>query len=755
MEKQPGKIITFYSYKGGTGRSMTLANVAWILASKGKRVLVLDWDLEAPGLHRYFHPFLVDKELTSSDGLIDFVFAFAAAAATPESTTEETATRTAPDKEWYTPYANILRYASSLDWKFKVPDRETDGSLDFIPAGRQGHSYSTRVNSFNWQNFYDKIDGGTLLEMAKERMRAEYDYVLIDSRTGVSDTSGICTVQMPDTLVVCFTLNNQSIEGAGAVADSVHSQRPEIRIFPVPTRVEKSEKERLDLAREVAHARFDQLLDHLDESERGQYWGRVEIFYEPFYAYEEMLAAFGDKPHQTNSLLASNERLTAYLTQNAVSELEPVSETDRQIVLAKYARQTRRPQPAPPSTGAQQYYFYLSYSRDDDIELIENFFRDLSNEVRLRLGLSPQEGIGFFDQKSLKLSDEWDSSLTQALDSSRLLVPLYSPSYFKSEHCGKEFQFFLDRAEEDERYRAYGLSRILPIIWIPSPGMIPEAANRILYSSPDEGGLRLLMRLSRQSEKYVLFVDQFATALVSAARQVPPPAQQRLSSLASVRSAFEEPPTFTQAPELPGGGPRTAFFVYAVGRREEMGLVRDDLTNYGEDRSDWRPLFPRDDAMVGMTAASVTIREAMQYQVLPFDDNLVLNARQAEQNNSSVILIVDPWTTLLPHYREILQKFDAYSFVNCAILIIWGEDDDTKSRFESLRSSLRETFPYHMASAGPDWHEIRSNDEFQDVLSRSLQTIRLRIIERGQVMKRIDIETDVPKPELRLTSDAT
>ena len=54
-----GKIVTFYSFKGGTGRTMALANVAWILASNGLKVLVVDWDLDSPGLHRYFHPFLV------------------------------------------------------------------------------------------------------------------------------------------------------------------------------------------------------------------------------------------------------------------------------------------------------------------------------------------------------------------------------------------------------------------------------------------------------------------------------------------------------------------------------------------------------------------------------------------------------------------------------------------------------------------------------------------------------------------------
>jgi MinD-like ATPase involved in chromosome partitioning or flagellar assembly len=61
-----GRIITFYSYKGGTGRTMALANAAWVLASNGKRVLMIDWDLEAPGLHRYFHPFLTDKRLATT-----------------------------------------------------------------------------------------------------------------------------------------------------------------------------------------------------------------------------------------------------------------------------------------------------------------------------------------------------------------------------------------------------------------------------------------------------------------------------------------------------------------------------------------------------------------------------------------------------------------------------------------------------------------------------------------------------------------
>ncbi len=63
-----GQVVTFYSFKGGVGRTMALANVAWILASRGKRVLAVDWDVEAPGLHSYFHPLLTDPELRDTDG---------------------------------------------------------------------------------------------------------------------------------------------------------------------------------------------------------------------------------------------------------------------------------------------------------------------------------------------------------------------------------------------------------------------------------------------------------------------------------------------------------------------------------------------------------------------------------------------------------------------------------------------------------------------------------------------------------------
>src|SRR5437016_1288362 len=65
--------VTFYSFKGGVGRTMALLNAACILAGRGRRVLMIDFDLEAPGL-----TFLALKQLSPSpearpSGLVELI----------------------------------------------------------------------------------------------------------------------------------------------------------------------------------------------------------------------------------------------------------------------------------------------------------------------------------------------------------------------------------------------------------------------------------------------------------------------------------------------------------------------------------------------------------------------------------------------------------------------------------------------------------------------------------------------------------
>jgi MinD-like ATPase involved in chromosome partitioning or flagellar assembly/predicted membrane protein len=65
--------FTFYSYKGGVGRSMALANIAELLFRQKKRVIIIDWDLEAPGLEGYFFDKSKLEEIISKPGLMDIL----------------------------------------------------------------------------------------------------------------------------------------------------------------------------------------------------------------------------------------------------------------------------------------------------------------------------------------------------------------------------------------------------------------------------------------------------------------------------------------------------------------------------------------------------------------------------------------------------------------------------------------------------------------------------------------------------------
>jgi tetratricopeptide (TPR) repeat protein len=324
-----GKIVTFYSYKGGTGRTMALANVAWILASNGKRVLAVDWDLESPGLHKFFHPFLDESAVAATPGIIEIISDYAMAVPRVEERSED----------WHLDYARILPHAVSLDWTYF----RNRGTLDFISAGRQNRDYSALVSFFDWDNFYDRLGGGQFFDAMRADMKRNYDYVLIDSRTGLSDIADICTVQFPDILVDCFTLNDQSIDGASAVArriaDRYHDRN--VRILPVPMRIEDGEKEKLDVGRALARAKFDRFPADLSPDRHAQYWGSVEIPYKPYYAFEETLATFGDEPGSPTSLLAAFERLTAAITDDEIGSMPPLPEDIRLRFRRAFTR--RRP----------------------------------------------------------------------------------------------------------------------------------------------------------------------------------------------------------------------------------------------------------------------------------------------------------------------------------------------------------------------------------------------------------------------------
>ncbi len=355
-----GLIVTFYSFKGGTGRTMALANVAWILAANGNRVLVADWDLESPGLYRFFQPFL-GGGISNEEGIIDLIRTYEWDAVQLASVLENAGddderlkdsvqrrlSKLAEER------ARVQPYAFSLDWEFG-----NGGSLAYLSAGQQNSDYITTLSALAWDTFYERLRGAQFFGALRADMKRHYDYVLIDSRTGLSDVANICTVDLPDVLVDCFTLSTQGIEGAAEIARIVAgpNTKRDIRILPVPMRIDQAEKEKVDAGLALAMRLLDGLPAGLPEAARYEYWRAVEVPYQPFYAYEETLAVFGDSPGAPGSLRSAFERITSQITRGTVSALPPMDEPVRLRTRAMFTRK-------PPPHAAKVVLDYLPWDQ--------------------------------------------------------------------------------------------------------------------------------------------------------------------------------------------------------------------------------------------------------------------------------------------------------------------------------------------------------------------------------------------------------
>ena len=75
---------------------------------------------------------------------------------------------------------------------------------------------------------------------------------------------------------------------------------------------------------------------------RETYWGDTEVLYQPYFAYEEILAVFAEQRGQKASMLASFEALAGFLSAGEITRLGEIQTEDRQRALASLVRLPER-----------------------------------------------------------------------------------------------------------------------------------------------------------------------------------------------------------------------------------------------------------------------------------------------------------------------------------------------------------------------------------------------------------------------------
>lgn len=226
---EPGEVVTFHSHKGGAGRTMALANLAVMLARRNNAsvpTLMVDWDMEAPGLHHYF------RASAEGPGLLELF------EACRDQLLRRSRLVTAHDDEYL-----AQQVLDAVGWEQYIVRADNSRPLYLLRAGRLDDGYAERLAQLDWEALFAGCPA--LFRVFAANLTRRFRHVLVDSRAGRTATASICTTLLPTKLVLVFTPNRQHLEGLEALIQRATAwrrshedeQRP-LLIYPLPSRIE-------------------------------------------------------------------------------------------------------------------------------------------------------------------------------------------------------------------------------------------------------------------------------------------------------------------------------------------------------------------------------------------------------------------------------------------------------------------------------------------------------------------------------------
>lgn len=456
-------IYTFYSYKGGVGRSMALANLAEILCQTGLDVLMIDWDLEAPGLERFF--FADPSEVFERKGLIDMIEEYKTLVSTQASIEgiEET----------------DIPFKSPTEYTLEIyPRRGAYGRLLLLPAGRRAEGsfvdYARTVLSFDWNDFYERWQGELYFEWFRDEVARLADVVLIDSRTGVTEMGGVCTYQLADIVVMLCTASEQCIQGTYQMAQNLSAPQLQtlrrgrsLDILVLPARLERAEGDLLDQFQAHYADLFQQFLPgHLNAREL---FLQAGIPYVPKYAFSEIVASRQSGRASAESMVMAFRMIEDILTDLRLERLARTRPRDaaRQIGLMFNAMGPKDSEQLLKLVTLTQHY--ADYFSDTNELLI--YARGVEAFIRGdRVGAANQFGKILGDSQAVRLFDLELSVPAKVLDIIRQRV-------------WKFRNFDLRISKDQTSYNVYAGGKSTPIDLALSVHNMPDDASASLSTA--------------------------------------------------------------------------------------------------------------------------------------------------------------------------------------------------------------------------------------------------------------------------------
>ncbi|WP_406859204.1 TIR-like protein FxsC [Streptomyces sp. HUAS MG47] len=349
-------------------------------------------------------------------------------------------------------------------------------------------------------------------------------------------------------------------------------------------------------------------------------------------------------------------------------------------------------------------YFFLSYAHTpknhpndrDPNHWVEHFYRDLCDHVLQLTSLPAGVPAGFMD-KQMQPGEGWQESLSEALSYCRVFVPLYSPRYFLSEQCGREWFAFTQRAvNHQSRGNGNSVSEIVPALWVPvPPRQLPQPAERLQFNHASFGdeyadeGFYGLIKLKYLREQYERAVYLLAKRIVRVAEETGLPDGDPHRDYLSVPSAFGPP----------GPARRMDVSVLACSSTELPDQRGPDC--YGTHAREWNPYRPDSSRPLVEHAAELVRNLDYRVNVGEFDADA---GRMLASGPPSApgLLLLDRWALTTRHGRELVDRLCAEDRPWISVMVPWNRlDPESASREPELRDIADAALaPRQLESAG-------------------------------------------------------
>jgi len=180
------KVIAGYSFKGGMGRSTTLAYLAYFYYLLGKKIVVLDCDFEAPGIASIFF----DKKTREQNaGILDYIIDL-----------------------------NIDDNPKLINYFLQTKVSDNSGNLFVFPSGIDfdTKNYINKISKIDFNNNAYTDSFNKLIQKIDELLKP--DLIFVDLRAGINESNGLILKQISNTNLLFFNSEEQNEDGLKVIS---------------------------------------------------------------------------------------------------------------------------------------------------------------------------------------------------------------------------------------------------------------------------------------------------------------------------------------------------------------------------------------------------------------------------------------------------------------------------------------------------------------------------------------------------------